>query len=91
MKNDTRRQVKLESLKHLYHLAKPGAHLWQPKALTEFIDYLLNVNDKRLLSSGLRKYLRNLSYYTKGSLYCNKHINIIKHLGLYNTLLRYRM
>lgn len=57
MKNDTRRQVKLESLKHLYHLAKPGAHLWPPKALEEFIDYVLNMNDKRLLYSGLREYL----------------------------------
>lgn len=56
MKNDARRQVKLESLKHLYHLAKPGAHLWPPKALEELIDYILNINDKALLTSGLRKY-----------------------------------
>lgn len=56
MRNDTRRQVKLESLKHLYHLAKPGAHLWPPKALEDLIDYILDINDTRLLTSGLREY-----------------------------------
>lgn len=56
MRNDARHQVKLESLKHLYLLAKPGAHLWPPKALEDLIDYILNITDKRLLTSGLREY-----------------------------------
>lgn len=55
IRNDIRRQVKKESLKHLYHLAKPGAHLWPQSALEDFIDYLLNISDKGLLSLGLRK------------------------------------
>lgn len=55
LKNDPRWEIKIKALEHLYELAKPGAHLWPPGSVEDIIDYVLNSNQKRILSPALSK------------------------------------